>query len=38
VVSSERLATAARGAGFTRIVVAASAFSADLLDAATATG
>jgi uroporphyrinogen-III synthase len=37
VVSSERLATAARSAGFTRIVIAASAFSADLLDAATAT-
>ena len=37
VVSSERLATAARSAGFTRIVTAASAFSADLLDAATAT-
>ncbi len=38
VVSSERLATAARSAGFTHIVIAASAFSADLLDAATATG
>ena len=34
VVSSERLATAARAAGFARIVTAASALSADLLGAA----
>jgi len=34
VVSSERLAVAARDAGFVRIVLAASALSADLLDAA----
>lgn len=34
VVSSERLAMAARAAGFTRTVLAASALSADLLDAA----
>jgi len=34
VVSSERLATAAHAAGFARIVPAASALSADLLDAA----
>jgi uroporphyrinogen-III synthase len=34
VVSSERLAAAARTAGFTRTVLAASALSADLLDAA----
>lgn len=34
VVSSERLAAAARAAGFTRIVPAASALSADLLAAA----
>ncbi len=33
VVSSERLAAAARNAGFARIVPAASALSADLLDA-----
>ncbi|MEO5810605.1 MAG: uroporphyrinogen-III synthase [Rhodanobacter sp.] len=33
VVSSERLAAAARTAGFTRVVVAASALSSDLLDA-----
>ncbi|OOG53738.1 uroporphyrinogen-III synthase [Rhodanobacter sp. C03] len=34
VVSSERLAGAARAAGFSRIVLAASALSADLLEAA----
>jgi uroporphyrinogen-III synthase len=34
VVSSERLAAAARAAGFSRIALAASALSADLLDAA----
>ncbi len=34
VVSSERLADAARAAGFVRIVLAGSALSADLLDAA----
>ena len=34
VVSSERLAVAARAAGFVRIVLADSALSADLLDAA----
>ena len=34
VVSSERLAAAARTAGFTRVVQAASALSKDLLDAA----
>ncbi len=34
VASSERLAVAARAAGFTRTVLAASALSADLLDAA----
>ena len=34
VVSSDRLTEAARSAGFTRIVRAASALSADLLDAA----
>lgn len=34
VVSSDRLATAARAAGFARIVLAASALSADLLGAA----
>jgi uroporphyrinogen-III synthase len=34
VVSSERLAVAVRAAGFTRTVLAASALSADLLDAA----
>lgn len=37
VVSSERLATAAREAGFRRIVRAASALSADLLQAALGT-
>ncbi|HEY8682959.1 MAG TPA: uroporphyrinogen-III synthase [Rhodanobacter sp.] len=37
VVSSERLATAAAAAGFSRIVLAASALSADLLDAALRT-
>jgi uroporphyrinogen-III synthase len=34
VASSARLAAAARAAGFTRIVPATSALSADLLDAA----
>ncbi|GGY34652.1 hypothetical protein GCM10008098_29820 [Rhodanobacter panaciterrae] len=38
VVSSERLAAAARAAGFSRIVLAASALSADLLDAARRAG
>jgi uroporphyrinogen-III synthase len=38
VVSSERLAAAARAAGFQRIVTAASALSADLLDAASCAG
>lgn len=37
VVSSERLAMAAHAAGFTRTVLAASALSADLLDAAMRT-
>jgi uroporphyrinogen-III synthase len=38
VVSSERLASAARAAGFTRIALAASALSADLLGAAMRAG
>lgn len=38
VVSSERLAVAAHAAGFVRIVPAASALSADLLDAAARAG
>lgn len=38
VVSSERLATVARDSGFARIVLAASALSADLLDAARRAG
>lgn len=38
VVSSERLAVAARGAGFQRIIMAASALSADMLYAAAEPG
>ena len=38
VVSSERLAVAARAAGFVRIVPAGSALSADMLDAARRAG